>query len=75
MPLAGEAASGVVATVPLTALLAGLTQQLVEPTALSLVEPDVAVDGLVADPELARPPEPSSDLLRAPMLWMAKAAV
>ena len=39
----------------------------VEHAALALVSPDVAVDGLVADRELPRPPQVARDLLGAPL--------
>lgn len=66
--LTSEPASRVVATVSFAALLSGTPEMDVEgPTPLS-VGPDVAVDGLVTDGELALPTEPAGDLLRTQIL-------
>jgi hypothetical protein len=68
---AGQAASRVIVTVAFTALLLGAPEVKVEEAALSSALPDVAVDGLVADAELATLGEPARDLLGAPLFLEA----
>src|SRR2546425_9425282 len=64
---ARQAAAAVVAAVALAPLFACAAQVLVERAAGALVGPDVAIDRLMADGELAVAPQPASHLLRAPI--------
>src|SRR5207237_5542451 len=60
---AREPAAAVVAAVALAALLARAAQVLVQLPAVALVRPEIAIDRLVADPELLVEPQPPGDLL------------
>src|SRR5438445_13462197 len=64
---ARQAAAAVVAAVALAPLVACSAQVLVERAAGALVGPDVAIDRLMADGELAVAPQPAGHLLRAPI--------
>src|SRR5205807_4309198 len=66
--LAGEPAATVVAAVAFAPLFAGAAQMLIERAARAFVGPDVAVDRLVADGELAVAPQPAGHLLRTPIV-------
>lgn len=68
VPLAGQAATTVVATVALAPLFAGTAQVFVQPPAATFVSPDVPVDGLVADRQHAVALQPGGDLLRTPQV-------
>src|SRR5574337_857611 len=69
VPLAGEAAAAVVATIALAPLLAGAAQVLVQPSATPFVAPDVLVDGLVTDRKHVVAPQVAGNLLGAPQVW------
>src|SRR5579859_1607852 len=63
-----EAAPTVVAAVAFAALLPGPAEVAVKLAPGRLIGPDVAIDGLVADRELAVAPQPAGDLLGTPVL-------
>src|SRR5919201_3822174 len=65
--LTGEPAAAVVGAVALAPPLAGAPEVRVEQSPFTLVPPDVAVDGLMTDPELPGPPQVAGDLLGAPL--------
>ena len=67
-PLAREASSAIVRPVAFPLELPRPTEMPVQPAALALVGPDVAIDGLVADPELALAAQPAGHLLGTPIL-------
>src|SRR5574337_1149103 len=69
VPLAGEAAAAVVATIALAPLLAGAAQVLVQPSATPFVAPDVLVDGLVTARKHVVAPQVAGNLLRTPQVW------
>src|SRR5205085_3494510 len=65
--LAGQFSAAIVAAVALAASLAGAAQVRVEQPSLALISPDVAVDGLAADPQPPLPGEMSGHLFGAPL--------
>ena len=65
---AGQPTSGIVGSVPFSALLGRTAQMQVKASTLLLIAPDVTVDGLVADRELLLTSQPACGLLRAPLL-------
>ncbi len=67
-PLAGQSSSRVVGAMPLAPLFCGLSQMRVQASPVSLVVPDVSVDGLMADLEPALASQSPGDLLGAPVV-------
>jgi hypothetical protein len=67
-PLSGESASTIILPVALPTLLARPAEVPVQGSAPSSILPDVVVDRLVADGELASAPQPTRDLLGAEVL-------
>lgn len=63
---ASESASAVLAAVALPLFLLSAAQELEQDAAMTHVVPDIAVDGLMADPEAAFQPEAPGDLIRTP---------
>ena len=66
--LACQSSSRVVGAVSLSPFLGGLSQAGVQQSAVSLVVPDVSVDGLMADLETSFEIQSAGDLLGAPVL-------
>jgi hypothetical protein len=71
VPFSSQAAATVVVAVAFSALLGGVPKVEVEASPSLPVLPDVAVNGLMADGEKPPEPEPSGDLLWAPLLLEA----
>jgi len=69
-PLSGQTSSRVAGAVSLAPSLGGLSQVRVQESPVSLVVPDVSVDGLMADLEASFVVQSSGDLLGAPVLLL-----
>jgi hypothetical protein len=64
----GESAAAVIGTITFAAAFASASQVGIEQSSRLFILPDVAIDGLVTDRELAFSAQVSGDLLRAPLL-------